>query len=77
MLRPLIAFDKEETIAIARKIGTFETSILPEPDCCTVFMPPKPVIRGKLEECRTAEEAFDVETLVDEAVSNCEIIDVE
>ena len=49
VLRPLVAFDKAETIELARRIGTFETSILPEPDCCTVFQPRRPVIRATPE----------------------------
>ena len=50
VLRPLIAFDKEETIEIARRIGTFDISNRPDPDCCTVFQPARPMIRGKLAE---------------------------
>lgn len=55
VLRPLIAFDKQETIERARRIGTYELSALPEPDCCTVFQPRRPVIRGKLALCEEAE----------------------
>lgn len=77
VLRPLIGFDKEETIRIARQIGTFELSILPEPDCCTVFQPSKPVLRGRLEECLEAESGFDVDRLVLDAVRGTERIDVE
>jgi thiamine biosynthesis protein ThiI len=76
VLRPLIGFDKHETIAVARRIGTFETSIEPEPDCCTVFQPERPVIHGKLEECRAAEAELDVEGLVARAVDGVEIVDV-
>jgi len=77
VLRPLISFDKQETIALARRIGTFETSILPEPDCCTVFQPKRPVLRGRLSECEAAEAGFDVDGLVAEAVRQTERIDVE
>lgn len=77
VLRPLISFDKDETIAIARRIGTYETSILPEPDCCTVFQPKRPVLRGRIEECEAAEAEFDVEELVAAAVRETETIDVE
>ncbi len=74
VLRPLICFDKEETIALARRIGTFDLSIRPEPDCCTVFQPTKPVIRGSLAVCEEEETNLDVEALVDAAVAGVEII---
>ena len=64
VLRPLITFDKQETIELARRIGTFELSILPEPDCCTVFQPEHAVIYGTVEECERAEALLDVEGLV-------------
>lgn len=67
VLRPLIGFDKPETIALARRIGTFEISIENEPDCCTVFQPEKPVIRGRRAECEAAEAGLDVEALVSAA----------
>lgn len=73
VLRPLIAFDKEETIQIARRIETLEISNLPEPDCCTVFMPRRPVIRGKLEDCLAAEAQMDVEGLIERAVDGVEV----
>ncbi len=77
VLRPLVAFDKEETIDIARKIGTFDLSAIPEPDCCTVFQPKSPVIHGRLEECLAAEAQFDVEGLVQRAIEGLEVITVE
>ena len=67
VLRPLIGFDKIETIALARRLGTFELSIENEPDCCTVFQPERPVIRGRRDDVRAAEEGFDVEGLADAA----------
>ncbi len=73
ILRPLITYDKEEIINIARKIGTFELSIRPEPDCCTVFQPASPVIHGDLKECAEAESKLDIEGLVDRAVANAEV----
>lgn len=76
VLRPLIAFDKEETIALARRIGTYEVSILPEPDCCTVFQPERPVIRGRLEECLRAEERYDAAGLADRAAGAAEQVEV-
>lgn len=76
VLRPLIAYDKQETIALARRIGTLETSNLPEPDCCTVFMPSRPVIRGRLAECEAAEARLDVAGLVEGALAGMEVVDV-
>ena len=64
VLRPLITNDKQETIALAQRIGTYEISTLPEPDCCTVFMPSKPIIRGRIEECLAAEESIGLEALI-------------
>ncbi len=77
VLRPLIAFDKTETIEIARRIGTFELSIEPEPDCCTVFQPTKPIIRGSLSVCEDAESNLDVDALVRDALERTERIVVE
>ena len=67
VLRPVVGLDKEEIVQIARKIGTFETSILPYEDCCTVFTPRHPCTRPKLEDVRAAEAALDVDALVQEA----------
>jgi len=66
---PLIGFDKEEIVTIARKIGTMETSILPYEDCCTVFTPRHPAIRPKVEDVREAEAALDIEQLVERALA--------
>jgi len=77
VLRPLLAFDKEETIEVARRIGTMEVSILPEPDCCTVFQPAKPIIHGRLEDCEAAEAGLDAAGLVERALEGVERIDVE
>lgn len=74
VLRPLIALDKLEIIEIANKIGTYDTSILPYEDCCTVFLPKFPAIKPKMETILKAESALDVETLVNEAVENLEVI---
>lgn len=72
VLRPLIGFDKLEIIDIAEKIGTFETSILPYEDCCTVFLPKFPAIRPKLESVIRAEKALDVDKLIEEALCSVE-----
>jgi thiamine biosynthesis protein ThiI len=72
VLRPVVAMDKEEIISIARRIGTFETSILPYEDCCTVFTPRHPKTKPHLDELIEAEKALDVDALVAEAVENIE-----
>lgn len=74
VFRPLIAFDKEEIMDIARKIGTYETSILPYEDCCTVFLPKNPVIRPTLKRAEYLETLLDVEGLVEKALANEEIV---
>ena len=76
VFRPLIGFDKSDIIEIARKIGTYDTSILPYEDCCTVFLPEHPVIKPKLEQIERAESALDVETLIEKAMSNVEVIHI-
>ena len=72
VFRPVIGMDKEEIIRIARKIGTFETSILPYEDCCTVFTPRHPKTRPTLEEIQEAEAALDIDALVQKAVDGIE-----
>ena len=64
VLRPLIGMDKVEIIRMAREIGTYDTSILPYEDCCTVFTPRHPATRPKLEDVRAAEAGLDVEALL-------------
>ncbi len=68
VLRPLIGMDKVDIIRMAREIGTYETSILPYEDCCTVFTPRHPATRPNLEEVRKAEAALDVDGLVSKAL---------
>lgn len=70
VLRPLIGMDKVEIIRISREIGTFDTSILPYEDCCTVFTPRHPCTRPKLEEVREAESTLDIDALVEEALAS-------
>lgn len=77
VLRPLIGFDKDETIQIARKIGTFDISNVQEPDCCTLFMPEHPIIHGKRAQCEEAEAQLDVPALVEQAANGVEIVDIE
>ncbi len=76
VLQPLIGMDKEEIVRLARKLGTFETSILPYEDCCTVFTPRHPRTRPKLREVEAAESALDVDALVEEAVKGIEKVTV-
>lgn len=68
VLRPLIGFDKVDIIDIARDIDTYETSILPFEDCCTVFLPKHPVTKPKIEDIEKSEENLDVEVLVNSAL---------
>lgn len=72
VFRPVVGMDKEEIIRTARKIGTFETSILPYEDCCTVFTPRHPKTRPHLDEIEAAEAALDMETLIQTAVDGIE-----
>lgn len=74
IFRPCIGMDKEEIVTIARKIDTFETSILPYEDCCTVFTPKHPNTKPKMPKILEAESHLDVDALVDEAVAGVEII---
>ena len=74
--RPLIGFDKSETIEISRKIGTYDISIKPFDDCCTVFLPKSPVTRPKKERVLREENRIDVNALVDEAYKNIEVINL-
>ena len=76
ILRPLVGMDKEEIVRIARKVGTFETSILPYEDCCTVFTPRHPKTRPSLAEVEAAEAALDVDGLVQQAYDSIERITV-
>ena len=68
VFRPCIGMDKEEIVRVARKIGTFDTSILPYEDCCTVFTPKHPNTRPKMPKILEAEAHLDVDALVNEAV---------
>ncbi|MDD4688577.1 MAG: tRNA 4-thiouridine(8) synthase ThiI [Eubacteriales bacterium] len=72
--RPVIGMDKEEIVTIARKIGTFETSILPYEDCCTVFTPKHPNTKPRLDKIKLSEEKVDFEGLVQKAIDGTETI---
>ncbi|MEG0408515.1 MAG: tRNA uracil 4-sulfurtransferase ThiI [Bacilli bacterium] len=74
VIRPVACLDKLEIIDIAKKIGTYETSILPFEDCCTIFLPKHPVINPKLDKCLEYESHFDYETLIEETIKNIMVI---
>lgn len=76
ILRPVVGMDKEEIVRLARKIGTFETSILPYEDCCTVFTPRHPRLRPLPGEIEEAESGLDIEALVNASVEGIERIRV-
>jgi len=76
VLRPLIGMDKNEVIEIARKIGTFETSILPYEDCCTVFVAKHPKTKPKLKEILEIEEKLELDELIEKAIKDTEIMEV-
>lgn len=76
VIRPLACLDKLEIMDIARKIDTYETSILPYEDCCTVFVPKHPAINPKIEIAVKEENKFDYEKLIDEAVNSLNTIQV-
>lgn len=77
VFRPLIGFDKVDIIEIAKDIETYETSIQPFEDCCTVFLPKHPVTKPKLEDIEESESALEVETLIEEAIRNMTIYTIE
>ena len=76
VFRPLIGMDKLEIMDIARRIGTYNTSILPYEDCCTVFTPRHPATKPGLEKVLEAEKALEEEALIAEALDGIEIIKV-
>ena len=76
VIRPVACLDKLEIIAISEKIDTYNISILPYEDCCTVFVPRHPVINPKLERAIEEENRFDYESMIDEVMNNIMVIDV-
>lgn len=76
VFRPLIGMDKEEVVKLSRKIGTFDTSILPYEDCCTVFTPRHPRTRPHLDEVEAIEAPMDIEGLVNEALEGIERVQI-
>ncbi len=77
VIRPVACYDKLEIMDIARKIDTYDISILPYEDCCTIFVPKHPVINPKIEIAEEEEEKFDYNDLIDEAVENLNTIKVQ
>jgi len=76
IMRPLCMEDKLDIIDWARRIGTYETSILPYEDCCTIFSPKNPTTKPKAYKCERYESKFDYETLIDECLENINIVTV-
>ena len=76
VFRPLIGMDKNDIIDIAKKIGTFETSILPYEDCCTIFVPKHPETQPKIEKLERSETHLEIDKIVDEVVNNLELIEI-
>lgn len=76
VFRPLIGFDKIDIITISKQIGTYDTSILPYEDCCTVFLPKNPIIRPKREYVLKHESVLDIDSLIEEAIANIEKIEL-
>lgn len=74
VLRPLISFNKDEIVALAKEIGTYETSILPYEDCCTVFLPKNPIIKPKTKNSEKEESKIDLELLIQAVIENMEVI---
>ncbi len=74
VFRPLIGMDKNDIIDIAKKIGTFETSILPYEDCCTIFVPKHPETQPKIEKLEKSEKHLDIDGIVNTAIENLELV---
>lgn len=74
VFRPLIGMDKNDIIDIAKRIGTFETSILPYEDCCTIFVPKHPETQPKIEKLEKSEQHLDIDEIVDTVVNNLELV---
>ncbi|HBM76211.1 MAG TPA: hypothetical protein DD429_11765, partial [Clostridiaceae bacterium] len=74
VFRPLVGMDKIEIMDISRRIGTYDISILPYEDCCTIFVPKHPKTKPRLSDVESSEKALDKENLINDAVENSEII---
>lgn len=76
IIRPVACFDKLEIIDIAKRINTYNTSILPYEDCCTIFVPKHPVINPKIEKCEYYESLIDYKTMIDECIKNTFVVKI-
>ncbi len=76
ILRPLVSMDKQEVIDISQEIGTYETSILPYEDCCTIFLPPNSVTKPRREKANQAEQSFSFEPLIEETLQGIETVEI-
>ena len=74
VFRPLIGFDKNDIVAIAKKIDTFNTSIFPYEDCCTVFVPQHPVTKPEVQKMRESEALVDFSEMIQRAIENTETV---
>ncbi len=72
ILRPVVCMDKVEIINLARSIGTYETSILPYEDCCTIFDPKNPATKPRIDRCEKYEQRWDWQSMVQDCIDNCE-----
>lgn len=73
VFRPLIAMDKEDIMDVSRKIGTYDISIRPYEDCCTIFVPKHPKTKPRVDEIRKSESVLEIEALVDKAIEEMEV----
>ena len=76
VFRPLIGFDKQDIVELAQKIGTFETSILPYEDCCTVFVPQHPVTKPRIDVLRQSEALVDFTDMIEQAIQKRDILEI-
>ena len=76
VIRPVACFDKLEIISSAKNINTYDISILPYEDCCTIFVPKHPVINPKIDKCREYESKIDYESLINDAISNIKVVKI-
>lgn len=77
VFRPVVAFDKEEIMGVSKKIKTYETSILPYEDCCTVFLPKSPVIHPTIKRAELLEKYLDIDGMIERALAGKEIVEVD
>ena len=74
IIRPLVCMDKVEIVDLSKKIGTYDTSILPYEDCCTIFTPKNPVTKPKIEKCEMFEKKWDFEEMIQKCIDETETI---